>query len=152
VKENLVKTVGSRFSTIVMWSIEFLIGRVKQSRGRGCRASAFSKRRTTIHKSVQALPIPHPPSPQPQVKSLQQPLTRSRYPPQDSHVSSTPSPTTQSNTRPAPARNRGIPFQWRIIPINPVIVVVITTRRPRKSPPVQTSRPAPTPSMPSTWP
>ena len=31
---------GSRFS---MWSIEFPIGRVKQSRGRGHKASAFSK-------------------------------------------------------------------------------------------------------------
>jgi hypothetical protein len=93
VKENLVKTVGSRFSTIVMWSIEFLIGRVKQSRGRGCRASAFSKRPTTIHKSVQALPIPHPPSPQPQVKSLQQPLARSRYPSQSLTDSVSDNPT-----------------------------------------------------------
>jgi hypothetical protein len=102
VKEKLVKTVGGRFSTIVMRSIGFLIGRVKQSRGRGCRASAFSKRPTTIHKSVQALPIPHPPSPQPQVKSLQQPLTRSRRPftrPLTSHR--LPSPTTPTPNTPS---------------------------------------------------
>lgn len=150
--EGDVRPKRQPFDKSVMSSIGFLIGESRPSRaGGGARLvlSRSVKRRRFINP-VQALPV-FVRSNRNQTNRSIQPRTLS-LPFDRLYVSSRLVSDTPTNPRPAPARNRGIPSQWRIIPINTLVVVVITTRRPRKSPPAPTSRPAPTPSMPSTWP